>query len=564
MNYKPLPIGVDDFEDLRTNDYFYVDKSLFIKELIDYKGKVNLFTRPRRFGKTLNMSMLQMFFENTSCAVKNENRRQLFSGLNIMNTGDRYLSQMTGYPVISLSLKSGKQPTYELAYASIKDEIIEEYNRHNYIVESNVLLENEKIRFKNIQNGVAEPIQYAKALDFLSKCLEKYHNEKVIVLIDEYDVPLENAYFSGFYDEMMGFIRSLFESALKTNPCLAFAVVTGCLRISQESIFTGLNNLEVISVINDFYSEHFGFTQEEVEGMLEFYGRPEAFLTMKEWYDGYLFGKTEVYNPWSTINYMKVLWRDKHAFPEPFWSNTSSNNIVKGLVETADLSVRGEIEDLIKGGSIEKVIHEEITYADVYEAEDNLWNFLFFTGYLKQSGRRMEGDRQYVIMTIPNTEVRYIYKNVILNWFDKSIKQKDLTPLFTAIEQEDTNKISKELSISLQETISFYDYAENYYHGFLTGILKNMRTYHVISNRESGLGRPDIIIQAPSVQGKAIIIEIKVAKIYNEMEEKCEEAIQQITEKNYESFVRDEGYQDIIKYGICFYKKECLVKVADK
>lgn len=564
MNYKPLPIGVDDFEDLRTNDYFYVDKSLFIKELIDYKGKVNLFTRPRRFGKTLNMSMLQMFFENTSCAVKNENRRQLFSGLNIMNTGDRYLSQMTGYPVISLSLKSGKQPTYELAYASIKDEIIEEYNRHNYIVESNVLLENEKIRFKNIQNGVAEPIQYAKALDFLSKCLEKYHNEKVIVLIDEYDVPLENAYFSGFYDEMMGFIRSLFESALKTNPCLAFAVVTGCLRISQESIFTGLNNLEVISVINDFYSEHFGFTQEEVEGMLEFYGRPEAFLTMKEWYDGYLFGKTEVYNPWSTINYMKVLWRDRHAFPEPFWSNTSSNNIVKGLVETADLSVRGEIEDLIKGGSIEKVIHEEITYADVYEAEDNLWNFLFFTGYLKQSGRRMEGDRQYVIMTIPNTEVRYIYKNVILNWFDKSIKQKDLTPLFIAIEQEDTNKISKELSISLQETISFYDYAENYYHGFLTGILKNMRTYHVISNRESGLGRPDIIIQAPSVQGKAIIIEIKVAKIYNEMEEKCEEAIQQITEKNYESFVRDEGYQDIIKYGICFYKKECLVKVADK
>lgn len=487
---------------------------------------------------------------------------------------------MTGYPVISLSLKSGKQPTYELAYASMKDEIIEEYNRHNYIIESKALLENEKVRFQNIQNGVAEPIQYAKALDFLSKCLEKYHNEKVIILIDEYDVPLENAYFSGFYNEMLGFIRSLFESALKTNPCLAFAVVTGCLRISQDhpsgiplcpemkdkqwkSIFTGLNNLEVISVLNDFYSEHFGFTQEEVEGMLEFYGRPEAYLTMKEWYDGYLFGKTEVYNPWSTINYVKALWRDKHAFPEPFWSNTSSNNIVKRLVETADLSVRGEIENLIKGWSIEKVIHEEITYSEVYDAEDNLWNFLFFTGYLKQSGRRMEGDRHYVIMTIPNTEVRYIYKNVILNWFDKSIKQKDLTSLFHAIEEGDTDKISKELSKSLQETISFYDYAENYYHGFLTGILKNMRTYHVISNRESGLGRPDIIIKAPSVQGKAIIIEIKVAKVYNAMVEKCEEAIQQIAEKNYENIVREEGYRDIIKYGICFYKKECMVKVMN-
>lgn len=257
------------------------------------------------------------------------------------------------------------------------------------------------------------------------------------------------------------------------------------------------------------------------------------------------------------------LWRDKHAFPEPFWSNTSSNNIVKRLVETADLSVRGEIENLIKGWSIEKVIHEEITYSEVYDAEDNLWNFLFFTGYLKQSGRRMEGDRQYVIMTIPNTEVRYIYKNVILNWFDKSIRQKDLTSLFHAIEEGDTDKISKELSKSLQETISFYDYAENYYHGFLTGILKNMRTYHVISNRESGLGRPDIIIKAPSVQGKAIIIEIKVAKVYNAMVEKCEEAIQQIAEKNYENIVREEGYRDIIKYGICFYKKECLVKVMN-
>ena len=362
---------------------------------------------------------------------------------------------------------------------------------------------------------------------------------------------------------MAALIRSLFESALKTNDYLEFAVVTGCLRISKESIFTGLNNLNVISITSDSFAEHFGFTPEEVEQMLKAYGLAENLETVKKWYDGYCFGDTEVYNPWSVINYVNSCYRDKKAFAKPYWSNTSSNSIVKNLVEHADLSAKQEIEALIEGGTIEKPIHEDITYDDMESTQDNLWNFLFFTGYLKKIREEQEGETIRMEMAIPNSEVRYIYKNAVLRWFEETTEKKELSPLYTSILDGDTEKMAEILSENLMETISFYDYQESYYHGFLAGMLKNIGNYIVQSNRESGNGRPDILVRYPSVRGKAVIIEIKVAKTYQGLEEKCNEALRQIEEQKYEAALRQEGYQKILKYGVAFYKKECMVKMGE-
>ena len=556
---KPLPIGIDDFEKIIAGDYYYVDKTNLIRDLLDMRGEVTLFTRPRRFGKTLNMSILRYFFEDTGAKDKNEYNRKLFRGMKIMEAGDVYTNEMTKYPVISLSLKSGKQPDFAMALESIQDEIIKEFNRHNDIINSGKLLDNEIERFKNIQRGTASRLQYAKALEFLSSCLMKCCGIKVIILIDEYDVPLENAYFEGFYDQMASFIRSLLESALKTNPYLSFAVITGCLRITRESIFTGLNNLEIVSIMNENYGEYFGFMQWEADEMLSYYERESAGETLKSWYDGYRFGNAEVYNPWSVINFVKALNANPEAYPSPYWANTSSNNIVKMLIEGADVTVKGEIERLIDGGWIEKQMHEDITFEDIEESQDNLWNFLLFTGYLRLEERRMEGDMQYGRMMIPNTEVRYLYKSLILSWFDQIVRQKDLAALFRAIEYGDAEIFTKELSENLQETISFYDYAENYYHGFVAGLLKNMDKYQVISNRESGAGRPDLILKTPSVSGAAIIIELKAVKSLKDLQKGCREALRQFQNMDYERELRKEGYEKILKYGISFFKKECLV-----
>ena len=411
-----------------------------------------------------------------------------------------------------------------------------------------------------MMNETADDSQYLDAIAFLSRILNELLDQKVIILIDEYDVPLENAYFSGFYEEMSSFIRSLFESALKTNPHLEFAVITGCLRITKESIFTGLNNLNIISILNESYGEYFGFLQEEVKAMLQFYNRENCTDIVKQWYDGYFFGNSEVYNPWSMVNYMDRLVSNENAIPSPFWANTSSNSIVKSLVEHADISVKGELESLIEGHSIEKPVHEDITYADIFNSEDNLWNFLFFTGYLKQIGRRLEGDIQYMELAIPNLEVRYIYKNTILSWFDEMLNGKDLSSLYNAIETGNTHTMEEIISEYLQETISFYDYAENYYHGFLAGLLKNMRKYRVISNRESGTGRPDIILKTPSVRGRAIVFELKAADRYTNLERFCDKALEQIKNNHYQASLEEEGYSMIDSYGISFYRKECMVK----
>ena len=557
MAWKPLPVGVDNFEKLVTKGYYFVDKTLLIRDLLDMKGEVNLFTRPRRFGKTLNMSMLRYFFE------MDEDNRELFAGTKIMSAGEKYLKWIGQFPVISLSLKSMKQPNWELAFEMLKKVIGEEYSRHWKTVEtSGRLSDADRERYRRIRDLKGTDADYADALKYLSDCLYVCTGRKTIILIDEYDVPLENAYFAGFYDRIISLIRSLFESALKTNENLEFALVTGCLRISRESIFTGLNNLNVLSITGEDYAEYFGFTQDEVEAMLKFYGLEMNLKTVQQWYDGYQFGSTEVYNPWSVINYVQSCRMNKNAFARPYWSNTSSNSIVRTLVEKADLSVKQEIETLIEGKTITKPIHEDITYEDMDSTQDNLWNFLFFTGYLKKIREQQVGETIYMEMAIPNSEVRYIYKNTVLRWFEEKMDKKELSPLYESILSGDAKKMAEILSENLMETISFYDYQESYYHGFLTGMLKNIESYIVLSNRESGNGRPDIILKYPSVRGKAVIIEIKVSETYRDLEKICDEALRQIEEQRYDEALRQEGYQNIMKYGVAFYRKECMAKLG--
>ena len=554
MGWTPLPIGVENFEEIIEKGYYYVDKTLLIKDLIDLRGKVNLFTRPRRFGKTLNMSMLRYFFEKSD-----EDQSHLFAGTKIMDAGRKYLEEMGQYPVISLSLKSMKQASYESAFHCLKEEIAREFKKRPQMIQ-NLTSEDDRTKYHLLMNRNADDEEYLTSLKFLSECLYSFYGRKTVILVDEYDVPLENAYFSGFYDRMVALIRSLFESALKTNDTLEFAVVTGCLRISKESIFTGLNNLNVVSIMDTSYAEHFGFTQNEVDQMLMHYGLEQNRDAVRTWYDGYRFGETEVYNPWSVISYVNSCYKDKAALLRPYWSNTSSNSIVRTLVERADLSVKQEIEALIEGKTITKPIHEDITYDDMDSTQDNLWNFLFFTGYLKKISEPQEGEDILVEMAIPNSEVRYIYKNMVLRWFEEKTKDKKFSLLYESILNGDREKIAEILSENLMETISFYDYQESYYHGFLAGMLKNIGNYIVLSNRESGNGRPDILLKYPSVRGKAIILEIKVAHTYQELESKCDEALRQIEEQKYEEPLRQEGYSDILKYGVAFYRKECMVK----
>ncbi|WP_252229923.1 MULTISPECIES: AAA family ATPase [unclassified Clostridium] len=558
MKLKALPIGVDSFEKLITRDYYYIDKTLLIKDLLDNKADVNLFTRPRRFGKTLNMSMIQYYFEK-----REEDNAYLFENLNIIKAGEEYISHMGQYPVINLSLKSAKQPNFELAFKCMKEEITNEFRRHEYILKSDKL-NNEKEQYLRIVKSDDEDGLYITSLKFLSQCLEKYHNKKVIILIDEYDVPLENAFFEGFYDKMIAFLRSIFESALKTNSSLEFSVITGCLRISRESIFTGLNNLNIVSILNDRYAEHFGFTDDEVKKILKDYKLEEKYGVIKEWYNGYIFGSTNVYNPWSVVKYVYDLLPNINAFPTSYWANTSSNSIVRSLIERADSVTKREIESLIEGKTIEKKVHEDITYNEMYDSMDNLWNFMFFTGYFKNVSERMdEEDNHYITLKIPNKEVKYIFKNKILKWFHDKVKVKDLSTMYSAIFNKDAQTFQKELNAMLRQTISFNDAYENFYHGFTLGVLANMHDFLVKSNREAGDGRIDIFIKSLSIFEPCVILELKVCDKPKDIFKKCDEALAQIDAKNYEDELKEEGYENIIKYGISFYRKDCVIKVKE-
>ena len=563
---KKISIGVEDFKEIIDKDGYFVDKTLMIKKLIESRAKVTLFTRPRRFGKTLNQFMIRRFFEDER-SEKGEkvDNAYLFEGLKIAECGEEILKHQQQYPVIFLTLKSAKQPTYALAYMELKKRISEEYKRHRYILQGEILTADEKARFEAISAIMDDDSLYTDALGFLSMCLAKYHEKNTIILIDEYDVPLENAYFRGFYDEMIDFIRSLFESALKTNPYLEKSVITGCLRISKESIFTGLNNLKVDSVLRTEYGDSFGFTESEVEEMLAYYNLQEELTEVKRWYDGYLFNDIEIYNPWSIINYIYDRDHKITKFALPYWSNTSSNSIIREMVGEADQEAKADLETLINGGTIEKPVHEDITYGDIHQSQDNLWNFLFFTGYLKKMSERKDesGESLYLSMAIPNTEIKTIYKNSISYWFEQRMKETDRSPLVRALETGDCEAAEDFINRQLADTISYYDYAETFYHGFMAGLLVNIGGYRVKSNRESGNGRPDIVMTESKFRGRAMILELKISDTIQGMEKKCEEALTQMKEQKYESSLEDDGYQPILKYAICFFKKGCMVKKAE-
>ena len=562
---KKISIGVEDFKEIIDKDGYFVDKTLMIKKLIESQAKVTLFTRPRRFGKTLNQFMIRRFFEDerTEKGEKVDNG-YLFDGLKIAECGEEILKHQQQYPVIFLTLKSAKQPTYALAYMELKKRISEEYKRHRYVLQGEILTADEKARFEAISAIMDDDSLYTDALGFLSMCLAKYHEKNTIILIDEYDVPLENAYFRGFYDEMIDFIRSLFESALKTNPYLEKSVITGCLRISKESIFTGLNNLKVDSVLRTEYGDSFGFTESEVEEMLAYYNLQEELPEVKRWYDGYLFNDIEIYNPWSIINYVYDRDRKITQFALPYWSNTSSNSIIREMVGEADADAKRDLETLINGGSIEKPVHEDITYGDIHQTQDNLWNFLFFTGYLKKVGEQKEGNNLKLEMKIPNIEIATIYENSISYWFEQRIKETDRSPLKHALETGDCEAAEDFINRQLADTISYYDYAENFYHGFMAGLLVNIGGYSVKSNRESGNGRPDIVMQTVQIRkGRVILLELKIASSIAEMEAACDRGLAQIEEQHYAEPFIAEGYPEVKKYALSFCKKECMVKKAE-
>jgi len=558
-NLKPLPIGKSFFDKVIEEGCYYVDKTLFIKELLEKQSEVTLCTRPRRFGKTLNQTMLKCFFENTA-EVGGKDTRSLFNGLKIESAGEKYMENQGKYPVIYLSFKDAKMSNFEGSYYNLMYEIAGEFSRHYYILNS-ISQKADKEMFEKLTSRKGTRDDYAQSLRFLTKYLEKYHNEKVIIIIDEYDVPLENSWSLSFYDEMVNFIRPLLSSAFKDNPHLKLAVITGCLRVSKESIFTGLNNLDIISILSEHYDEFFGFTQEEIDKMLAYYKLENNVEILKKWYNGYLFGNKEVYNPWSIVNCVRDWIYSDNYCPRPYWVNTSSNDIVRKLISMADNNARAELETLIAGETIEKIIHEDITYDEIDKNIDNLWNFMLFTGYLKIVGSRIEGIKKVLYLSVPNLELQYLYETKIQEWFKETIKEKNLDILFDAVINGNVEVFQNELAKLLTISISFMDNAENFYHGFMVGILSRINGYIVKSNRESGNGRSDIVVySANGINNMAIIIEIKTAKKFNEMPAECDKALKQIEENNYAAYWEEEGYPDILKYGIAFYKKRCEIK----
>lgn len=554
MKHKPLPIGVEDFKRLVDNEYYFVDKTLMIKELLENKETVNLFTRPRRFGKTLNMSMLQRFFEATA-----KSNAYLFDGLKIAAYPE-YMAYQGQYPVISVSLKSMKQASYTDAFYMYKNLIAKEYEKHKIILESNKILQSEKEIFRNIMEQRADQNVYLNSIRTLSDILEKYYEKNVIILIDEYDVPLENAYHEGFYDDMTNLIRSCFESALKTNPSLEFAVLTGCLRVSRESIFTGLNNLKTYSITKNKFSQYFGFTQEEMKEILQTFSLEQYAGTIAKWYDGYRFGLTEIYNPWSVLNCIDSYLQNDMVACEPYWSNTSSNRIVKRLIEESNERTKSMVEELINGTPIHTQIFEDVTYGTIDVNQDYIWSFLLFTGYLKIISCETIGDETYYDMVIPNVEIKSIYKNTIRSWFIDHINRDSRTNILESVIHADAEKLEDLLCTWLTNTISCFDEQENYYHGFVTGLVSGFNGYMVVSNRESGNGRFDLVVKQRSRWHHAAILEFKVVEKYNQMTKACEDALKQIEEKDYEASLRDEQYENIAKLGICFCQKRCRVK----
>lgn len=553
---KKLPIGIESFKKIRTEEFYYTDKTGLIRDLLKNWGEVNLFTRPRRFGKSLNMSMLKSFFELNG-------NQEIFEGLDISRETELCEKYMGKFPVLSVSLKGIYAKTYETAFDLAVQLIREEARKLQYLFDSEKLTQYDKEAFSGLLQGDMEEGTLCYGLKFLSQLLQKHYGRQVILLIDEYDVPLAKAFEYGYFDQMVVLIRNLFEQVLKTNDCLQFAVLTGCMRISKESIFTGLNNLKVLSITDVRFDEYFGFTDKEVKELLSYYDLSDQYEMVKEWYDGYQFGNVEVYCPWDVINYCDLLRADQDAQPENFWSNTSSNEAVKRFLQKAGNSqTKREIEDLIAGGVIRKEIRQELTYQEMYHTIDNLWSLLFTTGYLTQRGKP-EGNCFH--LAIPNLEIRSIFTKQIMEIFQEIVQESGemLNRFCDALQHGDAMSVEKCLGDYLRKTISIRDTfakgqkQENFYHGILLGILGFKDDWGVFSNRESGEGYSDILIEVED-EGMGIVIEVKYAGDGN-LEAGCKAALKQIEQKRYEEFLYDEGMGEILKYGIACYKKRCKV-----
>ena len=560
MRKKKLPIGIENFEKLRSEDFYYIDKTGLIRELLNNWGEVNLFTRPRRFGKTLNMSMLENFF-----SLKGD--KHIFAGLDISKETALCEEYMGKYPVISVSLKGIDARTYETAYQMAVQVIMEAAAKFYFLLESEKLNEHDKAVYKDLLDKNMNEGTFGSSLRQLSGMLEKHYSTKVIVLIDEYDVPLAKAHANGYYDQMIALIRSLLGEALKTNNSLKLAVLTGCLRISKESIFTGLNNLKVRSVTDVRFDEYFGFTDAEVRSLLAYYGYPDCYDVAKRWYDGYHFGNVDVYCPWDVLNYCDSLLDDKDAQPENYWINTSSNDAVKRFIEeSANAATKREIECLVAGGVITKEIHQELTYAEIYQTIDNIWSLLFTTGYLTQRGK---AEGRQMKLAIPNLAIRDIFVTQIMEFFKENVREDGemLNRFCNALQNEDAENVEKIFTQYLRKTISIRDTAvrtdmkENFYHGVLLGILGVKTRWGISSNREMGEGYADILAE-PDTGDMGIIIEVKYAHD-GDLNGACKEALKQIEYTKYEDDLEDDGVEKILKYGIACYKKRCRVMLAE-
>ena len=561
MRKKKLPIGIENFEEIRKEDFYYIDKTGLIAELLYNWGAVNLFTRPRRFGKTLNMSMLEHFFSLNG-------DKRIFDGLEISKEVALIKEYMGKYPVISVSLKGIDARNYELAFQMAVQILKRVPAKVQYLLESGALSEEDKAEYRKLLDDNMSEAVFCNSLRVLSELLEKHHDRKVILLVDEYDVPLAKAHENGYYDEMVSLIRCFLGGTLKTNNSLKLAVLTGCLRIAKESIFTGLNNLKVMTVADERFDEYFGFTDKEVKGLLEYYDVMDHYDAIKKWYDGYQFGNVEVYCPWDVLNHCDRIRSDPYVQPENYWINTSSNDAVRRFIEkSANAATKREIERLLAGESITKEIRQELTYAEVYQTIDNIWSLLFTTGYLTQRGRA-EGRKMR--LAIPNLEIRDIFETQIMEFFQENVREDGemLNRFCDALQNEDTESVEKIFMEYLRKTISIRDTAvrtdmkENFYHGILLGILGVKNRWSISSNREMGEGYADILAE-PDTGDMGIIIEVKYAHDGN-LDRACKEALKQIEYTKYEDDLEDDGVENILKYGIGCYKKRCRVMLAEK
>lgn len=553
---KKLPIGIENFESMVTDGFYYIDKTGLIKELIENWAEVNLFTRPRRFGKSLNMSMLKSFFElGTDAAI--------FEGLKITKEKNLCDAYMGKFPVIAVSMKDINAGSYEMACKMAVQVINGEARRFQYLLESNKLTDYDKDAYRNLLKTDMDESILCNSLKLLSELLCKHHGKKVILLIDEYDVPLAKAFHQGYYEQMVLLVRNMFGQALKTNENLQMAVLTGCMRISKESIFTGLNNLKVLSIADVRFDEYFGFTDQEVRELLSYYGLSHKYQEVKDWYDGYQFGNVEVYCPWDVLNYCDLLRADPEAQPQNYWSNTSSNEVVRRFIEqSGNGRTRLEIERLVAGEVIHKTIRQELTYQDMYQSIENLWSVLFTTGYLTKRGRA-SGDE--IQLAIPNMEIRKIFTTQIMEYFKERVQENGmmLKEFCEALQSGNAEEVEKLFGAYLKKTISIRDtfvkrqLKENFYHGILLGILGFQDHWAVFSNRESGDGYSDILVEIEDEE-LGIIIEVKYAR-EGDLEAGCAEALRQIEEKSYEEVLREDGVEKVLKYGIACYKKRCKV-----